>query len=72
MSVSREELRNLPLSERLELVEDLWDSIAKESQDLALTPAQIAELDRRFADYEENPDQGIAWEELRDRIRTER
>jgi putative addiction module component (TIGR02574 family) len=35
-----------------------------------LTPAQIEELDRRFADYQENPDGGVAWEEIRDRVRT--
>ena len=69
MSVSREEIQKLPLAERLELVEELWDSIARESDQLTLTPAQMAELDRRFADYEKNPDEGVAWEEVRDRIR---
>lgn len=39
------------------------------SNDLALTQAQIAELDRRFAEYEANPDEGVTWEEVRDRIR---
>jgi putative addiction module component (TIGR02574 family) len=70
MSVSREELRKLPIAERLELVEELWDSIAHESEQLALTQAQRDELDRRFADYEANPGEGVAWEEVRDRIRT--
>ena len=69
MSVSREELQKLPLAERLELVEELWDSIARESEQLALTPAQMEELDRRFADYEKNPDEGVAWDEVRDRAR---
>ena len=69
MSVSREELRKLPLAERLELVEELWDSIARESDQLTLTPAQMEELDRRLADYEQDPEQGVAWEEVRDRIR---
>ena len=69
MSVYREELQNLPLAERLELVEALWDSIARESEQLTLTPAQMAELDRRFADYEKNPAEGVSWEEVRDRIR---
>jgi putative addiction module component (TIGR02574 family) len=72
MSVSREELRKLPLAERLELVEDLWDSIAGEADQLALTQAQMDELDRRFADYEANPDEGVAWEEVRDRARNRR
>ena len=69
MSVSREELRKLPIAERLELVEDLWDSIARESDQLTLTQAQMDELDRRLADYEADPDAGVPWEEVRDRVR---
>ena len=34
---------------------------------LPLTQAQMDELDRRFADYEANPDEGVPWEEVRDR-----
>lgn len=69
MNVSREELQKLPVAERLELVEELWDSIARDSDQLTLTPAQMEELDRRLADYEKNPEEGVPWEEVRDRIR---
>lgn len=72
MSVSRDELRKLPLAERLQLVEELWESIARDSDQLTLTKAQADELDRRFADYEQNPEQGVSWEDVRDRIRTAR
>ena len=41
-------LRNLPLDERIRLVEDLWDSIASDQNALRLTPEQQAELDRRL------------------------
>ncbi len=46
------ELRNLPIDERIRLVEDLWDSIAAEQEALPLTNEQRAELDRRLASYE--------------------
>lgn len=69
MNVSREELQKLPVAERLELVEQLWDSIARDADQLTLTPAQMKELDRRLADYEKNPEEGVPWEEVRDRIR---
>jgi putative addiction module component (TIGR02574 family) len=72
MSISREELRKLPLAERFELVEELWDSIARDSDQLTLTQAQMAVLDRRYADYVRDPDKGIAWEEVRDRMRNRR
>jgi putative addiction module component (TIGR02574 family) len=42
----------LPLEERIRLVEDLWDSIAAEQSALPLTPAQKAELDKRLDAYE--------------------
>lgn len=45
-------LRELPVEERIKLVEDLWDSIAEDRKALALTPEQRAELDRRLAAYE--------------------
>jgi len=34
------DLLNLPLSQRLELVQDLWDSIAAEQQGPAATPQE--------------------------------
>jgi putative addiction module component (TIGR02574 family) len=43
-----DELRKLSVAERIQLVEDLWDSIAADS-DLPLTDAQKAELDRRLS-----------------------
>ena len=45
-------LKELPLDERIKLVEDLWDSIAAEQKALPLTPAQREELDRRLDAYE--------------------
>jgi putative addiction module component (TIGR02574 family) len=49
--------QQLPLDERIRLVEDLWDSIANDQQALQLTGEQRAELDRRLDAYEmdQNP-----------------
>lgn len=44
-------LQDLPIDERIRLVEDLWDSIAAEQKALPLTPEQKAELDRRLDAY---------------------
>ena len=51
-------LQNLPLEERLRLVEDLWDSIAAEQEALPLTAEQRAELDTRLDTYETDGDRG--------------
>jgi putative addiction module component (TIGR02574 family) len=52
------ELRQLPIAERIRLVEDLWDSIAAEQHNLPLTPEQRAELDRRLDSYAADGDRG--------------
>ncbi len=72
MSTSIDDLRKLSIPERIELVEDLWDSIAANSDSLVLTEAQAAELDRRLAAHDADPDEGIPWPELRDRLQKPR
>jgi len=45
-------LSNLPVDERIKLVEELWDSIASDQKALPLTNEQKTELDRRLDAYE--------------------
>ena len=68
MSIPREEWKRLSIAERIELVEDIWDSIAEESDRLPLTDAQRAELDRRRALYEADPERTRTWSEVRERV----
>jgi putative addiction module component (TIGR02574 family) len=44
--------QQLPVEERIKLVEDLWDSIAADQQALRLTAEQRTQLDRRLDAYE--------------------
>ncbi len=62
------QLRELPVAERIQLVEDLWDTITEEPEKVRLTPAQTTELDRRLDRLAESPDEGVEWETLRSRI----
>lgn len=55
----------LSIPEQLELVEALWDGIAKHNAAPGPTAAQKAELDRRLADHEANPDDVVAWREVK-------
>lgn len=66
--VSVADTLELSISERIQLVEDIWDSIASVPQSVALTPAQREELDRRIEDYRQHPEEGSPWEEARLRI----
>ena len=64
---------SLSIEERLQLVGDIWDSIAdaaNASPDLLpLTAAQMAELDRRIAHADAHPEELIPMEDVLARVR---
>ena len=60
----------LTLSEKLQLVEDLWDSIASDPDQIPMLDWQKKELVRRRAAHLQNPDSGSAWETAKERIRS--
>lgn len=63
-------LKQLPVDQRLQLVEDLWDSIADDSAADAfpLSTERLVELHARQADADAHPEAGIPWEALRQAI----
>jgi len=61
-------ISKLSVAERIQLAEDLWDSVAADTGDLELSAAQKAELDRRLADFEQDPGAGESWDVVRARI----
>lgn len=65
MSKTRLDFRHLTVAERIQLAEDLWDSVAQSEELLELTSAQRAELDRRLAVHLDDPSTAIPWEVFR-------
>ncbi len=57
--------RSLHPQERLELAEALWELVAADDDSAAmlLSPAQQAELDRRWERHQAKPDSAIGWDE---------
>lgn len=51
-------LKELPVDERIQLVVELWDSIAADQEAVPLTEAQRVELDRRLDAYETDGNPG--------------
>jgi len=51
-------LKNLSIEQRIQIVEDLWDSIAADQQSLFLTDEQKTELDLRLDAYELDGNEG--------------
>jgi putative addiction module component (TIGR02574 family) len=66
--LAKEDILNLSVSERIQLVEDIWDSIADVPEALALTDDQKRELDNRLDARRLRPDEGSPWEKVRERI----
>ena len=63
------ELFALTEAERIQLAQELWDSIPEESAALPLTAEQRRELDRRLAEHRREPGSAVSWEEARAQLR---
>jgi putative addiction module component (TIGR02574 family) len=60
------ELLELSPAERIQLAEDLWDSVSTGAEHLPpLTSEQMEEIDRRIAEHEKDPSRAIPYEEVR-------
>lgn len=69
MSTSKAELLKLSVAERLQLVGDIWDSIAADAPgSVELTEAQRRELRRRLAEHDTDPASAIPWAQVRDEL----
>jgi putative addiction module component (TIGR02574 family) len=61
-----EQIQQLPIEERLKLVEDIWDGIAATPEAVPIPEWHRAELDRRLA----NPSpEYLTWEQVQERLR---
>ena len=63
------EIDNLGLSEKLLLVEDIWDSIARSNSELPMPEWQKAELDKRYSDYKNEKLKLYDWEDVHNELR---
>jgi putative addiction module component (TIGR02574 family) len=62
------EISQLSISERIQLAEDLWDSILDRQDEVQLDPAQQQELDRRLDRHRQDPTAGFSWETVKQRL----
>ena len=64
-------IREVPVNDRIRLVEDIWDSIAEEQEVLVVSDERRRELDRRLEAYRLSGDPGVPALEAVERIRAE-
>lgn len=60
---------DLSPSEKLQLVEDLWDDLAATPEAVPVYDWQKQELTRRKANLQKHPVSGLSWEEVKRRVR---
>jgi len=70
MSTNMTSLSDLSPAEKLQLVEDLWDDLAANPEEVPIHDWQKAELARRKANLMNTPGSGLLWEEVKRRVRS--
>ncbi len=72
MSSLLEDVKKMPVSEKIQLVEDIWDTIATDPSGshstLKLSKIELLELDRRRDAHQANPESGIPWKDVRSKL----
>ena len=68
MSTVHKEIRSLSVADRLQLLEEIWDSLAETQEAIPVTDAQRKELARRRRAHARNPSAAKSWTEVRARL----
>lgn len=67
--LAQKEILDLSVSERIQLAQDIWDSVAEAPESLSLTDEEKTEIDSRLDLYHKDPNAGSPRSVVRDRIK---
>jgi len=67
--MSIDDIKMLDITERILLVEEIWDSIAQEQDSLGLTDYEKRVIDERLLSLKKNPNNLLSWDEIKNRVR---
>lgn len=68
-NISISDILELPVQERIRLVELIWDSVAAVPEAVEISPALKAELEVRLEEFEANPDAGYSWDQVKSHLK---
>lgn len=68
-NISIADILELPIQERIRLVELIWDSVAAVPEAVQVSPALKSELETRYAEFEANPESGYSWDQVKSRLK---
>jgi putative addiction module component (TIGR02574 family) len=67
--MSIDEIKRLDITERILLVEEIWDSIVQEEEHLGLSDYEKKVLDERLRLLKDTPNMCLSWNEIKKRVR---
>lgn len=68
-TISVAAILELPVQERIRLVELIWDSVAAVPEAVEVSPELKTELEARLAEFEANTEAGHSWDEVKSRLK---
>ena len=68
-NISVADILELPVQERIQLVELIWESIAAFPQAIDVSPELKSELNARLEDFERDPEAGYAWDQIKAQLK---
>lgn len=67
--VSVADILELPVQERIHLVEIIWESIAAFPEAIEVSPELKSELNARLVDFERDPEAGYSWDQVKTQLK---
>lgn len=68
-TISITDILELPVQERIQLVQLIWDSVAAVPEAVEVSPELKAELESRLIEFERNPESGYSWDQVKSRLK---
>lgn len=68
-SAKKINIQLLSQSERINLAEELWDSVAENQDEISVTDAQKNIIEERLTAYKASPSDGDSWEDVKNEMK---
>ena len=68
--ISVADILELPVQERIQLVEVIWESIAAFPNAIEVSPELKTELQARLAEFERHPEAGYSWDQVKAHLKS--
>ena len=66
--ISASDIAEMPVQTRIQLVEDIWDSIAEIPEAVEIPTWHKRELEERLEAYHANPNEGSPWSDVKKKV----